>query len=132
MVFGVGRGPVAEAAVVGDTASGAGIGGEGQKEPAFGRFEIREVALPDEAGPIRCGRLGKPVFGDGVRGVHCQCCGGGNGASAGAADRLREPGEAVLAAAPAQILELTPHAQTAIGPPALREALRDGRQSRWD
>ena len=130
MVFGVGRGPVAEAAVVGDTASGAGIGGEGQKERAFGRFEIREVALPDEAGPIRCGRLGKPVFGDGVRGVRVlrgrkrRFCRG--------RDRLREPGEAVLAAAPAQILELTPHAQAAIGPPALREALRDGRQSRWD
>ena len=35
------------AAVVGDAAPGAGIEGEGEEEPAFGGFEVGEVALPD-------------------------------------------------------------------------------------
>ena len=54
------------APMVGDAAPGAGIEGEGEEEPAFGGFEIGAVALPDEAGPIRRGDFGQPVFGDGM------------------------------------------------------------------
>ena len=44
----------------------ATLEGEGEEEPAFEGFETGEVALPDEAGPIRRGHPGQPVFGDGV------------------------------------------------------------------
>jgi len=115
-------------AVVGDAAPGAGVEGEGEKEPAFRRFDVGEVALPDEAGPIRGGNLGQPVFGDGMNVAAV----GGAGPEAplllGAQAAFpHEAGDAILTAVLAAVLEIEPHPWTTVGVPALLEALPDER-----
>ena len=92
-------------AVVGDAAAGAGVEGEGEKEPAFAGFEVGKVALPDEAGPIRRGDFSRPVFGDGMSVAAV----GGAGPEAPLLPRPQatlphEPGDAIFAAALAAVL----------------------------
>ncbi len=114
--------------MVGDAAPGAGIEGEGEEEPAFGRFEIGEGALPDQAGPIRGGHFGQPGFGDGMS---LAAVGGARPEApllpGPQAAFPHEPGDAILAAALTVFLEIEPHPQTTVGAPALREALSDER-----
>ena len=101
----------------------AGIKGKGEKEPACGGLEVGEVALPDEAGPIRRGHLSQPVFGDRMSVPAL----GGAGPEAARLPGPQtlfppEPGHAIFAAALAAVLEIEPHAQTTVGAPALLAA----------
>ena len=116
------------AAVVGDAAPGAGVEGAGEEEPAFGGFEIGEVALPDQAGPIRRGDFRQPVLRDGV--IVSAVSGARPEAALLPGPQAafpHPPGEAILAAALTVVLEIEPHPQTTVGAPTLREALRDER-----
>ena len=129
------------AAVVGHAAARAALESEGEKEPAFGSFDIGKSALPHHARTLGRGHFGEPVFGD-LAGVAAVCSPalptpaipflllGGLGPEAallrGPQSLLaQEPPDPVLAAALAEFRQTGAHAQRPVSLAAARKARGD-------